>query len=87
MLYINRLFLKTYCKHEKNLNNFISLVLIAGFIGLSTTQANSEDINDPLKTLIERFLISTIHLMIIFSNLLPRLGVKSLISQENHYQT
>ena len=34
---------------KKNLNNFISLVLIAGFIGLSTTQANSEDINDPFE--------------------------------------
>ena len=34
---------------KKFLNHFISLVLVAGFIGLSTSHAFSEDINDPFE--------------------------------------
>ena len=80
-------FLKTYCNYEKIFKQLLSdLVLIAGFIGLSTSQAHSEDINDPFENTNRRIFDFNNTLDDNFSNLLPRFGVKFLISLENHYQ-
>ena len=72
---------------KKNLNNFISLVLIAGFIGLSTTQANSEDINDPFENTNRKIFDFNNTLDDNFFKPVAKAWRKILISQENHYQT